>query len=474
MLKTEDILHSLQQLKLPPDLANFAIEYAMLSALPEMSEQSSDRISYILDLATQYRGFDLILNEIDRWCIQSVGFKAAQVDGLAMLDGNEIPLIDLLRRYALLSSQPILSEDAAHQISIILELAETNEVLALLLNEVDQLLLESTGLLSEEAQYLYANETSRILEFSPTIPETQHSEELLHLLSDQCANANQHRSPLFVLSKADYSVSSFDSPELKPPELTPAAPFPPPKHRSPLKFANKATRAGVEFISRRYKTSFLVAAFTTIAALMTGVTIAGRGCFTPERSLSAEQSINAPTESSADGMLVALLLKAATGQSLAQNGLGSGVALFATSGVQTAILDRQQFEERQQSVIEQVQSRIEQRQLEAEEKQIVAERQHRYKEAQQWYQEAQRNLKYSQRLRDNAQIELAKVRDLVLESRSTRDVKLASSRGLSTLQPRANSLFGCTLSTDLLMKSALFIVVLLTLSFTALWKREIN
>ncbi|MBW4441278.1 MAG: hypothetical protein KME10_08610 [Plectolyngbya sp. WJT66-NPBG17] len=478
MLKTEDILHSLRQLKLPPDLVNVAIEYAMLSALPEMTEQSSDRVADILELATQYQGFDLILNEIDRWCIEAADINVSKADYVTALDGNEIPLIDLLRRYALLSSQPVLSENAAHQISIILELAEANEVLALLLNEVDRLLLESTGLLSEEAQHLYANETSRILEFSPTIPETDRSEELLHLLSDQCATANQYG----VLSKEDHSalsLSSFGSAVLKPPESIVALPL---KCQSPLRLANKATRASFEFISRRYKASFLIAAFTTITALMTGITIAGKGCFSAiQRSPGSQQQIKtatAPTQSDSDKILVALLLKAVTERSLAHDGLSSGVVLLASSGARTAILDRQQFEERQQSVIEQAQSQIEQRQAEAEEKQIAAERQHRYQEAQGWHQEAQRNLMLSRKLRKEAQTELTKVQDLALESRSTNDAKQIDSRDLpSALQSRRGSpLLSCSLPVAFLMERALFIVllVLVILSFTAMWKREFN
>ncbi|MBD2082063.1 hypothetical protein [Leptolyngbya sp. FACHB-17] len=354
MLNTENLLHRvelLHRVKLSPDSVRLAIEYAKLSAVPDMTAQISDRLAQILELATQHEGLDFVLNEIDDWYLRAPDLdpisSSDQSAAQASMSGS---MLDVLRRYALLSSQPVLSEDDVDQISEILELAETNDGLALLLSQVDQALLESTNLLSDDAQSFYADQTSRILEFLTPLSETSCSKELLNLLLDQCARSDSS----FVLS--------IEDPPL-PWVITP-----------PMSYSKSRP-------TMRQRAGFLIAALTTGAALMTGLAIVSRQCFASILQIS---SLPWETVKTSTIKLSPPVYPSAS----ARLQPSSSTERQATVS-KTALLNRQQSEEDQQFSIEQAQLQAEQRQREAELKQIVAEKQNQYQEAQYWYHQAQ-------------------------------------------------------------------------------------
>ncbi|MBD1821461.1 hypothetical protein H6F51_02890 [Cyanobacteria bacterium FACHB-DQ100] len=247
--------------------------------------------------------------------------------------------LPVLRQYALLSSQPVLSEDDTDRISEILEIAETNDGLALLLSQVDQALLESTDLLSDDAQTFYADQTSRILEFLTLPSETSCSKELLNLLLDQCARSDSS----FVLS--------IEDPPL-PWVITP-----------PMSYSKSRS-------TMRQRAGFLIAALTTGAALMTGVAIVSRQCFASILQISSLPWETVKTS--------AIKLSPPVYPSASARLQPSSSTERQATVIKTALLDRQQSEEDQQFSIEQAQLQAEQRQREAELKQIVAEKQNQY------------------------------------------------------------------------------------------------
>lgn len=409
MLNTENLLQSLHQLRLPPALIHLVAKW---SALCDKSQS---------ELNVAQSSTDLRLALDDR-----------------QIELNDAPLLELLRRYALLSSQPVLSEAAAEQISQILELAELDDGLALLLSQVDQALLDSTDLLNPDAQDFYADQTSRILEFLTPSSETNCSKELLNLLLDQCAQSN-----------ASFVLSIEDPPDL-PLVITP-----------PLSYSK--SRPAV-----RHRSKFLIAAFTTtVATLVTGVAIVGKQCLA-----SLSQFPNLPWEpvtTSPIQLPVPIYPQTVRKQS-------NSLELQASVS-QTALLDRQQPAASQQFQIEQAQLHAEQQQQEAEQKQILAEQQNQYQEAQywhhqaqRWYQEAQDYLKQSQMLQEKAQ------EKIIQPQLSLPKLTIAGSASHALRSNDGTTLLASTFITRLLVEWVLFLVLsmLLILSFTALWKREFH
>lgn len=345
------------ELRLPRELIEIVLEYARLSMTPQLTEQKSDRIEEILKLTEQHVGLDLVLNQIDEWCLYT-----ANPDQSLVL--NEERIDELVWLYALLSSQPTLSEHAAYRMSQILDLATCNEPLALLLNEIDRFILESSEFMSDKAQHEYANQASRILEFVAPNLDTENSEQLLTVLSDQCA----HVAPnVLTALSSELSYQTAD--------LTPEA-----KPSSRFKF--KPSPQGC-FIS----------AIIGMTAFVAGLAISH-----PDLGQvplpATEKSLSVRTSEARDVVL-----------SNSPESESDRTVLVANKVQQHFEHEQSRFET-EQSRLEQEQSTLEQKQQQAEYHQLLAESQHQYQKAQQWHQRARQYLQRSQQVKTKAREEL--------------------------------------------------------------------
>lgn len=397
--------------RLSPEESKIVLEYVRLSITSNMTTQSSDRIAAILKLIGQRADSVAILHEIDTWCLH-----VANQTGVNLLESCEDSLEEIVWLYALLSSQPTLSERAADQIGQILDLATSNETLALLLNEIDRLILESTDLLSDEAQHQYANQAARILEFLAPSPNSENSEQLLSMLSDQCAEIAAIDAPGVTLSdaeRADVQSSSRDRSNQDVGSM-----------HAPCK-ADTLSRWRFKAAPQWYVLTALCIASAAIASIvsMVGEHLAS----TPSVSDSAPIQLQTkPSRFNNDSNpvqtvpIVNRTVNRTTKMSAAET--GGIVSLSASQPKETAktVNVIQQMVEHQQSKFEQAQtkselqqfrfelqqSRFEQAQQQAEYYQMLAESQHQYEEAQRWHEEAQRNLRLSKEMKAQAQVEL--------------------------------------------------------------------
>lgn len=411
------------QLNLPRELIEPALEYARLSMTAQLSEQQSDRIEEILKLTEQHAGLDLVLNQIDEWCL----YTANPAQSLVL---NEDRIDELVWLYALLSSQPTLSEHGAYQMSQILDLATCNEPLALLLNEIDRFILESSEFMSDEAQHDYANQASRILEFVAPNLDSESSEQLLTVLSHQCADLAPN-----VLTELSSELSDEAT------DLTPQAK---PSSRCWIKPSPKGC-----FISA-------IIGVTAFVGLAISCTNLGQ---TPlpatEKSLSVKPS--------------------ATGDVLLSNSSKSEPSrtILVANRVQQHFENEQSRFETEQSNFEREQSTLEGKQQQAEYHQLLAESQHQYQEAQQWHQKARQYLEQSQQMKAKAQGELRLAQSSLERSLSTPEAsRIIPNSSQTEPQPNRDRGLLQTLMPPLFGSSLLTVISLLLWSGVDARKRQ--
>ena len=189
-------------------------EYYDLVNATELSEEQAERFSEILEIAEQNEKLSLLFNEIDDFVMQELNFldekhlqvhekqkvsllnwlkiladylsnKSAKLnnfigvnntDFVIIKEGENIDLlentksndvfnltppdyIELLKEYYDLVNATELSEEQAERFSEILEIAEQNEKLSLLFNEIDDFVMQELNLLDEK--HLQVNEKQK-------------------------------------------------------------------------------------------------------------------------------------------------------------------------------------------------------------------------------------------------------------------------------------------------------------------------
>ena len=197
----------------------FLKEYYDLVNTTELSEEQAERLSEILEIAEQNEKLSLLFNEIDNLVMQELNLldeKHLQVhekqkisllnwlkiladylsnkseklnnfigmnnsnfviikeeenfDLLENTKSNDVfnltptDYIELLKEYYDLINATELSEERAERLSEILEIAEQNEKLSLLFNEIDNLVMQELNLLDEKHLQLYEKQKASLRE----------------------------------------------------------------------------------------------------------------------------------------------------------------------------------------------------------------------------------------------------------------------------------------------------------------------
>jgi len=138
---------------------------------------------------------------------------------------------NLVLEYARLAARSELSELEADRMGEILELAESDDVLGILINEVDYFVLQELNLLDDDSVHHYENQKARIKEFiEPRLGAEQDEyssveEEIIQVATQQhdyCENNNSGLSNLTepsveaeIKSSAEKPKAVVDTPELK-------------------------------------------------------------------------------------------------------------------------------------------------------------------------------------------------------------------------------------------------------------------
>ena len=156
-------------------LESILFDYYKLSALEELSELEAKHLDKILELAETDETLSLMLNEVDELTFEELGFY--EKDSLEQVE-NQIAKVkefiinsesmqsisdyqDILTEYYKLTTLEELSELDAKRLEKILERAETDGTLSLMLNEVDELTFEELGFYKKDSLEKVENQKAK-------------------------------------------------------------------------------------------------------------------------------------------------------------------------------------------------------------------------------------------------------------------------------------------------------------------------
>ncbi|WP_036489760.1 hypothetical protein, partial [Myxosarcina sp. GI1] len=193
-----------------------ALKYYELVTLKELSELEAKQLDKILEQAETDDKLSLLLNEVDELTFEELGFyekdSLEQVENLRakakefiikLENYHKIDCIDklqsicsyqnILNEYYRLITLKELSELETRQLDKILEQAETDDKLSLLLNEVDELTFEELGFYEKDSLEQIENQKS---EFKKCI------ERILNQTNDLTSNQVHVRGAAYAAGHA--------------------------------------------------------------------------------------------------------------------------------------------------------------------------------------------------------------------------------------------------------------------------------